>query len=85
VDTCSGTPVSLTLGRRRIEGVLRAVGEFVEMPGPPGSPARRLRNLILDFGSACAPVEVWLAEPEPLGPPSPALQPAPASSPSSRS
>ncbi|MET7243684.1 hypothetical protein ABZT49_09975 [Methylobacterium sp. EM32] len=68
MDTCSGTPVSLTLGRHRIEGVLRAVGEFVEMPGGPGSPARRLRNLILDFGQACAPVEVWLAEPEPQGP-----------------
>ncbi|OAS22438.1 hypothetical protein [Methylobacterium platani] len=71
MDTCSGTPVSLTLGRRRIEGVLRAVGEFVDMPEAPGTPGRRLRNLILDFGPACAPVEVWLAEPEPLGPPAP--------------
>ncbi len=79
MDTCSGTPVSLTLGRRRIEGVLRAVGEFVEMPGAEGSPARRLRNLILDFGSACAPVEVWLAEPEPHE------QASPAPTPSSRS
>ncbi|AWB25191.1 hypothetical protein DA075_29725 [Methylobacterium currus] len=76
MDTCSGTPVSLTLGRRRIEGVLRAVGEFVEMPGTPGCPARRLRNLILDFGSACAPVEVWLAEPEPHEPLAPAPSPA---------
>jgi hypothetical protein len=33
-----------------------------------GHPARRLRNLILDFGSACAPVEVWLAEPPQPGP-----------------
>ncbi len=67
MDTCSGTPVSLTLGGRRIEGVLRAVGDSVDMPGAPGAPARRLRNLILDFGPACAPVEVWLAEPEPAG------------------
>jgi hypothetical protein len=67
VDTCSGTPVSLTLGGRRIEGVLRAVGDSVDMPGAPGAPARRLRNLILDFGPACAPVEVWLAESEPAG------------------
>ncbi len=79
METCSGTPVSLTLGRHRIEGVLRAVGEFVEMPAAPGTPARRLRNLILDFGSACAPVEVWLAEPEPHE------QLSPAPSPSSRS
>ncbi|WP_179945871.1 hypothetical protein [Methylobacterium indicum] len=69
MDTCSGTPVSLTLGRRRIEGVLRAVGETVDMPGEPGHPGRRLRNLILDFGPACAPVEVWLAEPQPQGSP----------------
>ncbi len=69
MDTCSGTPVSLTLGRRRIEGVLRAVGETVDMPGEPGHPGRRLRNLILDFGPACAPVEVWLAEPQPQGAP----------------
>ena len=77
MDTRSGTPVSLTLGPHRIEGVLRAVGDFVEMPGAPGSPARRLRNLILDFGQACAPVEVWLAEPEPQGPQLPAPLPSP--------
>ncbi|WP_244748887.1 hypothetical protein [Methylobacterium indicum] len=35
------------------------------MPSEPGHPGRRLRNLILDFGPACAPVEVWLAEPQP--------------------
>lgn len=68
MDTCSGTPVSLTLGRHRIEGILRAVGETVDMPAEAGHPARRLRNLILDFGPACAPVEVWLAEPPQPGP-----------------
>ncbi|AWN47785.1 hypothetical protein DK419_16885 [Methylobacterium terrae] len=79
MDACSGTPVSLTLGRRRIEGVLRAVGEAVDMPGAPGAPARRLRNLILDFGPACAPVEVWLDEPEPFGPPIGPACPSPSS------
>ncbi|TNC13489.1 hypothetical protein FF100_11900 [Methylobacterium terricola] len=79
MDTSSGTPVSLTLGRRRIDGVLRAVGEAVELPGVPGGPARRLRNLILDFGSACAPVEVWLAEPDPALPSTGSPRPTPSS------
>ncbi|QRE74629.1 hypothetical protein [Methylobacterium aquaticum] len=80
MDTCTGTPVSLTLGGRRIEGVLRAIGDSVDMPEAPGSPARRLRNLILDFGPACAPVEVWLDEQEQEAP-----GPLPAPNPSSRS
>jgi hypothetical protein len=30
------------------------------MPASAASPAKRLQQLILDFGDASAPIEVWL-------------------------
>ncbi|GJD48706.1 hypothetical protein OPKNFCMD_1429 [Methylobacterium crusticola] len=62
MEPLRSTPVRMMLGERTIEGVVRAVGEVVSLPQAADAPPRRLRNLILDFGAACAPVELWLDE-----------------------
>jgi hypothetical protein len=65
----STMPVTIALGTRCIQGVVRAVGEVVEWGQGPGAPPRRLRQIVLDLGAASAPVELWLAEAEePLRP-----------------
>ncbi|MGY2047901.1 hypothetical protein [Methylobacterium sp. JK268] len=57
-----GTPVTIRLGSRTIRGFVRAVGEVLDLPPTPEDPRRRLRQVVLDLGAICAPVEIWLEE-----------------------
>ncbi|NGM37316.1 MULTISPECIES: hypothetical protein [Methylobacterium] len=54
------SPVCLTLGSLILSGTVKAVGDTIDMPASARSSAKKLRQLVLDFGNACAPIGLWL-------------------------